>query len=99
MMFNDSIKNSFPLSLNWWFTHTKPVETGVVIEVYIGSAQIINNPKLLIVAHQTAARKGLPNKENNIAVFDNVGVRKYFVGNDGIKDPKDSVSFNYEEGD
>ena len=46
----------------------------------MGSAQNINSPKILIVAHQTTVRKIVPNEANNIAVYDILDVRKRHVG-------------------
>ena len=96
-MFNDSIKNSFTLSFDSWTTDRKIVNTGFEYQVDIGSSANINSPKYLIVAHQTAARSGASNKANNISIFDNLDVRKYFVEIDGIRYPKDSVDVNYKQ--
>ena len=98
-MFNDSIKNSFTLSFDSWTTDRKIVNTGLEYQVDIGSSANINSPKYLIVSHQTAARSGASNKANNISIFDNLDVRKYFVEIDGVRYPKDSVDVNYTEND
>ena len=47
-----------------------------------------------MVAHQTAARIGVPNQVNNVAVFDNLTVRKYHVGIDDVRHPKDGVKID-----
>ena len=61
-------------------------------QIDIGSSgQNINSPKYLIVTHQTAVRSGVANKANNISIFDNLNVRKYFAEIDGVRYPKDSV--------
>ena len=63
IMFNDSIKISSALSIASWTSDRKTVDTQFEYQVDIGSAQSINSPKNLIVAHQTEARKGTPNKK------------------------------------
>ena len=67
-------KKTFTLSFDSWSTHRKTVDTRLEYQVDIRSTQNIDSPKYLIVAHQTAARTGVPNKANNVAVFDNPNV-------------------------
>ena len=98
-MFNDSIKNSFTLSFDSWTNDRKTADTQLEYQIDIGSAQNINSPKYLIVAHQTAARTGVPNKANNIAVFDNVGVRKNPADFDRVRYSKEGVSIDYASND
>ena len=95
-MFNDSIKNSFTLSFDSWSTDRKTVDTQLEYQVDIGSAQTINSSKYLIVAHQTADRIAVPHKANNVAVFDNLNVRKYHVDFDVVCYPRDGVNIDYE---
>ena len=99
MMFNDSFKKSFTFSNNSWGTDRKTIDTQLEIQVDIGSAQIVNSPKYLIVAHQTAARIEVPNKTNSIAIFDNLNVRKYFIDFYGARYPRDCVSIDYASDD
>ena len=73
--------------------------TDQIFQVDIGSAQSVNSPKYLIYAHQTEARSALPNKRNNISIFDNIKVRKYFIKIDGQRYPRDNVLTNYAEND
>ena len=61
----------------------------------IGSAQNVNSPKYLMVAHQTAARKEVPKNGNNKAIFDNLNDRNYHVDIDGVRYPRDLFSFEY----
>ena len=53
----------------------------------------------MIVAHQTAARMEVPNKEKNITLLDNLDVRKYFVQIDEVRYPRESVNVNYATND
>ena len=98
-MCNDSIKKSSTLSFHSWSTDRKTVDTLLQNQVDIGSAQNNNSPKYLIVAHQTTLRIGAPNKTENIAIFDDLNVRKYHVGIDGVKYPRDGVGFDYNSYD
>ena len=94
-MFNNSIKDNFKISFDSWTSERKVVNTGLEYQVDIGSAQNINSPKYLIIAHQTAAGAAGGKLVNN-AIFDNLDVRKYFVEIDGIKYPKNAVDVDYD---
>ena len=98
-MFNDSIKNSFTFSLDFWSNYRKTVDTLFEYQVDIGSAQNINFPKYIIVGHQTAVGVRTPDKTNNVAVFDNLNVRKYHVDTDGVNKSWDGVSIVYASND
>ena len=79
IMFNDSIRNSFTFSFDSWSTDRTTVDSQLQYQVEIGSAENINSPKYLIVAHQTAARLGVPNKTKNIAIFNNLDEKKIML--------------------
>ena len=53
----------------------------------------------MISAHQTSLRTTTPDKKTNIAIFDNLDLRKYYVEIDRQRYPRDSVLINYEEND
>ena len=95
ILFNESIKTSCTLSFGSWSTDRKTVDAQLEKQAYIGWAQNINSSKYLIVAHQTAARKGVPNKANTVVVFDILDVRKYHVDIDGVRYPRDCVNIDY----
>ena len=99
IVFNPSNRKTFTFSFGSWSTDRKTIDAQLEYQVDIGSEQKINNPKYLIVAQQTAARIGVANKANNIAVFDNPKVRKYFVDIDGIGYPRDGVCISYASND
>ena len=86
--FKGSIKNSSTLLFDIWNTDRKTVDTQLEYRVDIGSAQNNISPKCLIVAHQTAARIGVPNKAKKLAVFDDPILRECHVDVDGITDPR-----------
>ena len=70
-----------------------------MFQVDVGSAQSVNSPRYLICAHQQSNRSDPPNKRNIISIFDNLGIRKYFVEIDGIRYPRDVVLTNYDIND
>ena len=65
----------------------------------IGPAQQDNSPKYLICAHQTKVRTNAPNKKTNIAIFDNLDLRKYQVEIDRLRNHRDSLLIYYEQHD
>ena len=65
----------------------------------IGSSQQICSPKYLIGAHQTLARADTANKNNNIAIFDNLDLRKHYVEIDGQRYLRNKSHMNKEEND
>ena len=89
----------FFLSFDSWITDRKTVDNQLECQVDIGSAQSIDSPKYLIVAHQTAARIGVPNKAKNAAFFENLNVRNYLVDIDGVRNPRDGVNIDYASND
>ena len=50
-----------------------------------------------MATHQTEARVGTANKGNNIAIFDNVDVKKYFPEIDGFRYRKETILTNFTE--
>ena len=61
--------------------------------------QQVSSPKYLIGALQTRARADTANKNNNIAIFDNLNPQKYYVEIDSIGYPRDSVLVIYGQND
>ena len=75
-MIFESIKKNFRISFHSWYTDRKVVNDGINIQTDIGLAQSINSPKKLLAIHQFLAEIGVPNKANNLSVFDNFNVTK-----------------------
>ena len=98
LMFNEATQNNYKISFDEWYTERRII-TDLLVEHDIGSAQNVNSPKYMICAHQTNLRTTIPDKKINIAIFDNLDFRKYFVEIDGQRYPRDSVLTNYEEKD
>ena len=96
-VFNESIKNNFTLTFDSWFGERKIVTDGGEYQVDIASSYSTNPPKYSIAAHQTEARNGTANKQNNIAIPDHIDVTKYFAEIDGYRYPKESVQTNLSE--
>ena len=65
----------------------------------MASSSDMNSPKHLIATHQTEARTGVPNKLNNISIFDHLDIRKYFVEINGVRCPRDASPLDYTDND
>ena len=89
--------NSYTITFDSWYTEGKLSNDGRELQVDIGSAQHVNSPKFLIAAFQTHNRIGIPHRANNIAMFDNNPVIKYFVEIDGSRYPRDGVLTNFDK--
>ena len=98
-MFTESIKNIYTSSYDSWTSDGKYVNDGLEFQVDIGSAQNINSREYLRIANQTADGINKLNKANNIAVFDNLDVRKDFCEIDGQRYPRDGIITSYAEND
>ena len=68
----------------------------MIVQVDLKSGQPISSHKYFSCAHQTRDRIYTPNKKN-IAIFDNLDLRKNFVEIDGQRYPRDSLFPIYEE--
>ena len=98
ILFNEATQNNYKISFDEWYTERRII-TDFLVQHDIGSAQNVIQPKYLICAHQRNLRTTTPDKKINIAIFDNLDLRKYFVENDSQRYPKDNVLINYEEND
>ena len=98
LMFNEATQNNYKVSFDEWYTERRII-SDLLIQHDIGSAQNVIQPKYLICAHQTNLRTTTRDKKINMAMFDNMDLRKYYVEIDGQRYPRDSVLINYEEKD
>ena len=98
LMFNEATQNTYKISFDEWYTERRRI-SDMIVQHDIGSAQQVNSPKYLIWAHQTKYRLGGHDKKINIAVFDNLDLRKYPVEIDSLRYPRDTVLTNYEQND
>ena len=98
VMFNEAIQNNYKIFYDEWFTERRII-SDTITQLDIGSSQNVQSPKYLIGSHQTRARADTVNKNNNIAIFDHINLRKYYVEIDGIRYPRDNVLLNYEQND
>ena len=71
----------------------------MIVQVDMGSAQQIKSPKYLSFAHQTKNRTNAPDKKINIAIIDNLDIRKNYVAIDGQRYPRHSLLIYSEEND
>ena len=97
-MFNEATQNNYKISFDEWYTERRVI-SDTITQLDIGTCQHVNSPKLLIGAHQTRTRADTADKKNNIAIFDNLNLQKYYVEIDSIRYPRDSVFVNFEQKD
>ena len=98
LMFNEATQSNYKISFDEWYTERRII-SDLLVQHDIGSAQNVIQPKYLICAHQTNLRTTTPDKKINIAIFDNMDLRKYYVEIDGLRYPRDNVLINYDEND
>ena len=97
-MFNEATQNIYKISYYEYYTERRVIKY-MITQVDIGSSQQVNSPKFLIGAHQTRAGADTTDKNDNIAIFDNLDLRKYFIEVDGLRYPRDGSLMIYEEND
>ena len=98
LLFNEASQNNYKISYDEYFTERRVI-FDLLVQHDIGSKQQLNIPEYLISAHQTKDRILTPNKNNKIAIFDNLYLRNYNVEKDGQRYPRDDLSKNYNEND
>ena len=98
VMFNEATQNNYKISFDEWYAERRII-SDTITQMDIGTSQHVNSPKYLIGAHQTRIRADTANKNNNIAIFDNLNLQKYYVEIDSVRYPRDNVLVNYEQND
>ena len=74
LMFDEASQNNYKKSYAECFTERRVV-FDLLVQYDIGLSQQMNSPRCLISAHQTKDRILTANKNNNIAIFDNLDRR------------------------
>ena len=82
LTFNEATQSNYKISFDKWYTKRR-ILSDLLIQHDIGSAQNVIQPKNLICAHLTNLRTTTPDKKINIAIFDNMDIRKNYVEIDG----------------
>ena len=95
VMFNEATQNNYKISYDEYYTERRVI-SDMITQVDIGTSQQVNSPKYLIGAHQTRNRADTAAKNNNIAIFDSLDLRKNYVEIDGQRYPRDSFLLIYE---
>ena len=98
VMFNEATQNNYKISYDEWFTERRII-SDTITQLDIGSSQNVQSPKYLIGAHQTKDRIDGAISTKNVAIFDNLYLRKYYIEIDGQRYPRDSSLMNYEQND
>ena len=97
-MFNEANQNNYKITYCEYFSESRVV-SDLLVQHDIESARQVNSPKYLLSADHTKHRILTLNKNNNIAKFDNLDLRKYCVEINGQRYPRDRISINYSEAD
>ena len=98
LMFNEATQTNYEISYVEYYAERRVI-SDMIVQHYIGLAQQVNSPNYLIIAHQTKDRTSALDEKINIALFDNLYLRKYHVQKDSLRYPRDSLLQNYEEND
>ena len=98
LIFNEATQNNYKISYDEWFTERRII-SDTITQLDIGSSQNVQSPIYLIGAHQTKDRIDAPISTKNVAIFDNLDLRKYYIEIDGQRYPRDSSLMNYEQND
>ena len=98
VMFNEVTQNNYKVAYDEWFTERRII-SDTITQLDIGSSQNVQSPKYLIGAHQTKHRIDGAISTKNVAIFDNLDLRKYHIEIDGQRYPRDSSPMNYEQND
>ena len=98
VMFNKATQNNYKISYDEWFTERRII-SDTITQLDIGSSRNFQSPKHLIGAHQTRDRIDGAISTKNIAIFDNLDLRKCYIEIDGQRYSRDSSPINYEQSD
>ena len=98
VIFNEATQNNYKIYYNEWFTQRRTISDQIT-QIDIGSSQNVQSPKYLIGAHQTKDRLDGSISTENVAIYDNLGLRKIYNEIDGQTYPQDSSLMNYEQND
>ena len=98
LIFNEATQNYYKISYDEWFTERRII-SDTITQLDIGSSQNVQSPEYLIGAHQTRDRIDAPISTKNVAIFDNLDLRKYYIEIDGQRYPRDSSRMIYEQND
>ena len=98
VMLNEAPQNKYKISYDEWSTERRII-SDTITQLDIGSSQNVQSPKYLIGAPQTRNRIDGAKSTKNVAIFDNLDLRKYYIKIDGQRYPRDSSLMNYEQND
>ena len=98
VIFNEATQNNYKIFYDEWLRERRII-SDTITQLDIGSSQNVQSPKYLIGAHQTRDRIDAPISTKNVAIFDNLDLRKYYIEIDGQRYSRDSSLFNYEQND
>ena len=98
VLFNEATQNNYKISYDDYFTEKRLI-SDMIVQVDIGSSQKVNSPQYLICAHQLKDSINTPISTENVAIFDHLNLKNYYVEIDGQRYPRDGVLLNYDQND
>ena len=98
VMFNEATQNNYKISYDEWLTERR-ILSDTITQLDFESSQNVRSPKYLNGAHQTKDRIDAPISIKNVSIFDNLDLRKYYIGIDGQRYPRDCSLMKYEQND
>ena len=84
VMFNEATQHNYKTSYDEYFTERRVISDQIT-QLDIGSSQNVQSPRNIFGTHQTCARADTVNKNNDIAIFDHLNLKNYYVEIDGIR--------------
>ena len=98
IMFNEATQNENKIANDEGFTERRII-SDTITQLDIGTSQNVQSHKYLIGAHQTKDRIDGAISTKNVAIFDNLDLRKNYIEIDSQRYPRDSSLMNYEQND
>ena len=97
-MFNEATQNNYKIYFDERFTERRII-SDTITQLDIGSSQNVQSSKYMIGDHQTKDRIDGAISTKNVAIFDDIDLRKNYIEIDGQRYPRDSSLMNYEQND
>ena len=97
-MFNEATQINYKIYYDERFTERRKI-SDTITQLDIGISQNVQSSKYLIGAHQPKDSIDGAISTENVAIFDDLDLRNYYIEIDGQLYPPDSSFMNYEQND
>ena len=78
VMFKEATQKNYKITFDECYTERRII-SDTITQLDLGTSQDVNNANYLIGAHQTRFSADTANKNNNISIFGNLNLQKYYV--------------------